>query len=245
MRRMGHADPPLPAAVFTAAGAERYEAWFSTPFGRRADRVERSILAALLAEFEGASTLLDAGCGTGHFADLWHSLELAAVGLDVSAGMLQFTRKHRPEFPVVLGDVTALPFKDHSFDVVALVTVLEFLTAPQRALAEAGRVAREGIVLGVLNSQSPVAWWRRASGSRSYRNARFFSLAELERIVRCSLGNRELAVRRKTGLYPLPWLDSFTTGTLGAFMGMSVRFTGDYRRPPTGRPQAMDVSHRA
>jgi ubiquinone/menaquinone biosynthesis C-methylase UbiE len=169
--------------------------------------------------------LLDAGCGTGHFADLWQSQGLVAVGLDVSAGMLQLARRLRPGFPVVQGDIAALPFRDRAFDVVALVTVLEFLTAPQRALAEAGRVARQGMVLAVLNSLSPVAWWRRASGSRSYRNARFYSPAQMERMVRRSLGHQCLDIHWKTGLYPLPCLDRLTATPLGAFMGMRVRFT--------------------
>jgi ubiquinone/menaquinone biosynthesis C-methylase UbiE len=204
--------------------AQRYESWFQTPFGRRTDRVERRILADLLSGFKGADSLLDVGCGTGHFVDLWQSSGLAVIGLDLSREMLQFAHRHHPRVPAVLGDATALPFRDASFDVVALITVLEFLPSPEAALREAARVAQKGILLGVLNSQSPVAWWRRARRSRTYRDARFYSPKGLKSLVKTSLGGREIIVEGKTGLYPLASMDGLTQLPFGAFTGMSVRF---------------------
>ena len=204
--------------------AQRYESWFETPFGSRTDRVERRILVNLLAGLEGAESLLDVGCGTGHFVNLWQSSGLAAVGLDISPKMLQFAHRQHTGFPTVLGDATALPFRDASFDVVALVTALEFLPSPGEALREAERVARKGILLGVLNRLSPVAWWRRARRARPYRDARFFFPGELERLVRDSLRHREIVVEGKSGLYPLPLMDRLTRLPFGAFIGMSIRF---------------------
>jgi ubiquinone/menaquinone biosynthesis C-methylase UbiE len=203
---------------------QRYESWFETPFGRRTDRVERRILADLLSGFDGAESLLDVGCGTGHFVDLWQSSGMAVVGLDISREMLQFAHRRHPGVPAVQGDATVLPFRDDSFDVVSLVTVLEFLPSPEAALREAERVARKGILLGVLNSLSPVAWWRRVRRSRTYRNARFLSPGGLEDLVRASLGGREVAVEGKTGLYPLECLDGLTQLPFGAFTGLSIRF---------------------
>ena len=203
---------------------QRYERWYDTGFGRRADRIEKRILADLLAEFAGPGPLLDVGCGTGHFANRWASLGMRAAGVDSSPARLRFARERRPGFPVVLGDATALPFRSASFDVVALVTVLEFLTSPEEALREAGRVARKGILLGVLNRVSPVAFWRRARRAKAYLGAHFFSPWELERLVRRSQGDRERVVRMKTGLYPLRLMDSLSICPFGAFIGMSVRF---------------------
>lgn len=204
--------------------AQRYEGWFETPFGRRADRVEKCILAGLLGDFCRPSTLLDVGCGTGHLAGFWAEQGLSAVGLDIDAARLKFARLRWPDVPVVLGDALDLPFRDGSFDIVALVTVLEFVSAPEKALREAARVARQGILLGALSSVSPVAWWRRARRARAYRGARFFSPWGLERLARRSLSDRAVAIRTKTGLYPLPWIDACARLPLGAFIGMSVRF---------------------
>lgn len=203
---------------------QRYESWFETPFGSRTDQVEGLILSDLLSNFDDCVSLLDVGCGTGHFVDLWQASGLAPIGVDISSGMLQYAQTHRPEFPIVLGDATALPFRDSSFDIVALITVLEFLASPEQALREAERVSRKGILLGVLNSQSPVAWWRRARRSRTYRNAHFFSPGGLEQLVRRSLSHREIVAERKTGLYSFQWMDGLTGLAFGAFLGMSIRF---------------------
>jgi len=204
--------------------AKRYEAWFSTPFGGRADRVEKLILRGLLEDFTESNSLLDVGCGTGHFTDWFASLGPSALGLDRLPSMLTFARGQRPDLPLVLADATHLPFGDATFDVVALITVLEFLDTPEAALREAGRVARHGLLVGVLNSLSPVALWRRVRRAEAYRRARFFSPGQLERLLRISLGPRPIAIRRQTGLYPAHWLDHCTAHPFGAFMGLSVRF---------------------
>jgi ubiquinone/menaquinone biosynthesis C-methylase UbiE len=204
--------------------AKRYEAWFSTPFGGRADRVEKLILRGLLEDFAESHSLLDVGCGTGHFTEWFADRGLSAVGLDWSPSVLTFARDRRPDIPFLLGDATSLPFGDSSFDVVVLITVLEFVHSPEAVLQEAGRVARHGLLLGVLNSLSPVALWRRVRRAEAYRRARFFSPGQLERLLRISLGPRPIAIRRQTGLYPAHWLDHCTALPFGAFTGLSVRF---------------------
>jgi len=203
---------------------KRYEAWFSSPFGQRADRVEKEILRGLLSDFAECRSLLEVGCGTGHFTNWFADLGLSAVGLDRAPSMLTFARDRRPDIPFLLGDATCLPFGEAAFDVAVLVTVLEFLDSPEAALREAGRVARHGLLLGVLNSLSPVALWRRVRRAASYRRARFFSPAQLERLLRISLGCRAMNICWRTGLYPVPWLDRCTDRPFGAFVGLSVRF---------------------
>jgi ubiquinone/menaquinone biosynthesis C-methylase UbiE len=204
--------------------AKRYEAWFSTPFGERADRAEKLALRGLLEDFGESHSLLDVGCGTGHFTEWFASLGLSVVGLDRAPSMLTFAQGRRPDLPLVLADATHLPFGDATFDVVALVTVLEFVDAPERSLREAARVARHGLILGVLNRLSPVALWRRLRRAAPYRQARFFSPGQLERLLRTSLGYRPIAIRWQTSLYPAHWLDHCTALPFGAFIGLSVRF---------------------
>jgi ubiquinone/menaquinone biosynthesis C-methylase UbiE len=202
----------------------RYEAWFSTPFGERADRVEKLILRGLLEDFPESHSLLDVGCGSGHFTGWFASLGPSVLGLDRSSSMLTFARGQRPDLPFVLADASRLPFGDETFDVVALVTVLEFLDTPEAALREAGRVARHGLILGVLNRVSPIALWRRLRRAAEYGRARFFSPAQLERALRISLAHRPVAIRWRTGLYPTQWFDHCTALPFGAFIGLSVRF---------------------
>ena len=210
--------------------ARRYEAWYETGFGQRADAVERRLLAGHLAAFGRTGSLLEIGSGTGHFADLWADAGFRAVGLDLDVARLSYSRRRRPGFPVVRGNGLALPFRDGSFDVVTMVTALEFITPPMAALEEAARVARRGLLIGALNRWSPVAWWRRGRASwkrggtpSSYEGAGFFSPRELGRLAR-GLGERGAVVRWQTSLYPVAWLDAATALPFGAFVVMSVRF---------------------
>jgi len=153
-----------------------YEAWYETS-GHRADRMEKALLKRLLAGFSRAHTLLEVGCGTGHFTRWFGEQGLQAMGLDLSPPMLaEAVRLGNP--PYVQGEALALPFLDGAFDLVALITTLEFVTDPAQVLAEATRVARLGLILGVLNRQSLLAWQRKRSGEPLWQEAHFFTPAE-------------------------------------------------------------------
>ena len=213
--------------------ARRYESWYETPFGMRADALERRLLAAHLAALGSPGRLLEVGCGTGHFADLWVGAGYEAVGIDLAPDGLRYSLMCRPAFPVVRGNALALPFRDGCFDVVAMVTSLEFIEPPLAALEEAARVARRGMVIVALNSWSPVAWWRRwrarwGKGRRpsSYAGAGFLSPRVLARAAG-RLGAGSTAVRWQTALYPVSWLDGLTALPFGAFVVMSVRLDRD------------------
>jgi Zn-dependent protease len=64
-----------------------YEAWYENT-GRRADRLEKALLKQLLARFPQASSILEVGCGTGHFTRWFEELGLQTAGLDLSLSML-------------------------------------------------------------------------------------------------------------------------------------------------------------
>jgi ubiquinone/menaquinone biosynthesis C-methylase UbiE len=194
-----------------------YEAWYQTT-GRRADRLEKALLKRLLAGFRQASTVLEVGCGTGHFTRWFGEQGLQAMGLDLSQPMLnEAARLGSP--PCVQGDALALPFSTGAFDLLALVTTLEFLPEPVQALTEALRVAQQGLVLGVLNRQSLLGWQLKREGGPIWRVAQFFTPAKLTDTVQCAAG-RPVKIVWKTTLWPfwsgilsLPW---------GGFVGMAV-----------------------
>jgi ubiquinone/menaquinone biosynthesis C-methylase UbiE len=100
------------------------------------ERVAQRLLA------EGATPVLDVGCGDGELAR--HLPDGAWSGLDNSAEML----RRAPE-PAVQGEATALPFPDASFGSVALLYVLYHLADPTAALVEAHRVLRADGLVGV------------------------------------------------------------------------------------------------
>lgn len=201
-----------------------YEAWYETS-GRRADRLEKALLKRLMAGFSRARTLLEVGCGTGHFTRWFGERGLRAMGLDLSLPMLAEAVR-LGNLPYVQGDALALPFPTGAFDLVALITTLEFVTDPVQVLSEATRVARHGLILGVLNRQSLLAWRRKRSGEALWQEARFFTPAELVRLVQQAGAGKQTKIMWRTTLWPGYVSEAAWPGELplpwGGFIGMAV-----------------------
>lgn len=212
--------------------AQRYDEWFSSPVGQYVKQMEEGLILELLRPEPGES-LLDVGCGTGNHLILFRDLGLEVAGVDPSVHMLDVARKKlgaRAELR--LGRAEDLPFDDGSFDIVTMISSLEF-SQPRKALAEAFRVARSRVFIGVLNSFSTNGIQRKAEAlikPTIYRHARFYSVWELKSLV-----------KRISSIYPLDWgsvillplrlyfLDQLLSrwvpkrrNPFGAFLGMRV-----------------------
>ena len=195
-----------------------YEDWYENT-GRRADRLEKALLQQLLAHFPRPTSLLEVGCGTGHFTR-WLGLQgLETAGLDRSLPMLAEAVR-LGSWRCLQGDALALPFSGNAFDLVTLITTLEFVGDPIQALAEALRVSRQGLLLGVLNRNSLLGWQLKSNGGPIWGAARFSTPAELSRMVRRAAGGRRVEIVWRTTLWPiwpaplpLPW---------GGFIGLAV-----------------------
>ena len=196
-----------------------YEDWYQGG-GRRADLLEKALLKRLLALFPDAVTLLEIGSGTGHFSRWFGDQGLSVVGVDRSLPMLT-EAVHLDGPPWVRGDALSLPFPALSVDLVAMITTLEFLPNPTRALSEAMRVCRQGLLLGVLNRQSLLARQLQKKGGPVWGVANFYAVDELIGLARSAASGRPLEVSWQTTLWPLwpgplplPW---------GGFIGMTIR----------------------
>jgi ubiquinone/menaquinone biosynthesis C-methylase UbiE len=211
------------ACVFGEQVASCYEAWYETPEGRRADELEKASLRQLLESFPRAQSVLEVGCGTGHFTRWLREQGLAAVGLDLSEEMLA-EAKALDGVLLVRGDAHRLPFADGAFDLVAFVTALEFLDGPQQALAEALRVARRGLLLGVLNRWSLLGVKRRLMElcrPTVYHTAHFYGVGELKGLLKSVAGGRARTVWRTT-LFPSRWPCQQSTWPWGGFIAMAL-----------------------
>jgi SAM-dependent methyltransferase len=211
-------------AFFDERVAAHYEAWYETPAGQWADELEKAVLGWLLQGFPRPGSALEVGCGTGHFSRwLMSDQRLAVVGLDLSAGMLAEARA-LDSVPLVRGDAQRLPFADSAFDLIALITTLEFLEHPHEALAEALRVTRRGVVLGVLNRWSLLGLQRWLAGlfrRTVYDAAHFYGVGELKRLLRSVAGGKARVVWRTT-LFPRGWPWSQAGLPWGGFIGMAL-----------------------
>jgi SAM-dependent methyltransferase len=210
---------PLLVNPFTdPAAVVGYEAWYET-IGRRADRLETALLGCLLADFPQAQSVLEVGCGTGHFTRWFDEQGLQTAGLDVSLAMLAEAVR-LGTLPCVLGDGLTLPFATGAFDLVVLITTLEFVTDPAQALVEAMRVARYGLILGALNRQSLLGWRLKRSGKALWQMARFFTPADLAHLVRRAVAGKPVKIAWRTTLWPL-WPEALPL-PWGGFIGMAV-----------------------
>jgi ubiquinone/menaquinone biosynthesis C-methylase UbiE len=149
----------MPEAVVDSSRS-RYEKWLRRMHRpAHARRTAERNAAFLLPHLRPGMRLLDAGCGAGSI-----TLGLAeavtggkALGIDAnseavaSASATAFSlARHNLRFEV--GDVTALPFADASFDAVFCHAVLQHLRDPLSALREFRRVLSEGGIIGIADA---------------------------------------------------------------------------------------------
>lgn len=103
------------------------------------------------------------------------------MGLDLSTSMLKEAKKSGGIY--LQGNALELPFREKSFDLVAMITVLEFLPDPYMALKEALRIARQGLILGVLNAGSRLVQQYKRDGGPIWEAAEFFTPVELKGVI--------------------------------------------------------------
>jgi ubiquinone/menaquinone biosynthesis C-methylase UbiE len=214
-----------PFASYDLAAAYRYDAWYDSPAGRALALVEETLLLELLAGLPAATSLLDVGCGTGHFSRRFARGVSRVVGLDPAPGMLAIARERAGGPTYVRGSALALPFADRAFDVVAFVTSLEFVPDRVGALREAARVARHGLILGVLNLLSPLGLRRKAQtllGPSPYAHAYFPTPWGLAGLARRALGPRALELAWQTTPLAPGWPAVQVRLPLGAMIGLRV-----------------------
>ena len=87
---------------------------------------------------------LDAACGTGRHAAFLAARGCEVTGVDQSIAMLDLARAATPSATFDVGNLTALPYADESFDVITIALALCHLADPTAAIGELGRVLAPG-----------------------------------------------------------------------------------------------------
>jgi demethylmenaquinone methyltransferase / 2-methoxy-6-polyprenyl-1,4-benzoquinol methylase len=110
----------------------------------------RSSVSSLL--LPPGSKVLDLACGTGDLCRDLDAAGMAAVGVDLSMGMLACART---KAPLLQADALQLPFPGRSFDGVVSGFALRNFVALQPVLSELARVTRPGGRLALLDVSTP------------------------------------------------------------------------------------------
>jgi ubiquinone/menaquinone biosynthesis C-methylase UbiE len=153
-----------------------YEAWYHTPRGRWIGDREFILLQNMLRPEAGAS-LLDAGCGTGHFSRRFARIGLSVTGIDPDPVALKFAMMEGGNIRYMQWNALELPFCDDAFGYSVAITSLCFIEEPLQVLREMWRVTRHTLVLGLLNRHSLLHWKKKGQGG--YSGARWDTAGEV------------------------------------------------------------------
>ena len=92
------------------------------------------------------ANLLDIGCGTGYFIDMFSEQRNANyIGLDLSEEMIKVSKDKKIEnAKFIVGYADKLPFEDNCFDVVTCIQSFHHYPDSKKAMDEAYRVLKKG-----------------------------------------------------------------------------------------------------
>jgi len=187
--------------VFDFKDAGSYDAWFNQAKNRYCLDLEIKLMMDLLSPQRG-QRILDIGCGTGISLEPLLDKGVNLTGVDPSQYMLDLAlKKFGDKVDFHRGVAEDLPFDDNAFDAAFFFTSLEFTDRPAKAIEEACRVAKDSVVLCVLNRYAPLNMIRRVKNffvPNIYTHVHFFGIWELKQILYAILGN--VPVKWKTTL---------------------------------------------
>ena len=128
------------------------------------------------------SVIADIGSGTGIFAANLSSEKRMIICLDPSVGMLEEAKKRYNL--LVTGTAENLPFRSKIFDFIYMVTVIEFLVNPLKALNNIRNNLKKGSPILILFIGKESQWGRYYSKLAEERHpifihAKFFTFDEI------------------------------------------------------------------
>ncbi|MBI4088150.1 class I SAM-dependent methyltransferase [Candidatus Kaiserbacteria bacterium] len=156
--------------------------------------------------------LLDLGSGDGEFVAYCNEKGLTAKGIDIADGV---------DF-----ETDALPFPDHSYDVITMFSVIEHLKDPANVLTEIKRVLTTDGLLVVITPNvytTKFHFWDDPTHARPYSPLSLASLMRMFRLKKIALGL--WTVGKPSLLWALPEKLQF-------FVGAHLPFTGLNRYAP-------------
>lgn len=159
--------------------ADRYDRWFENHAA--AYQSELAAVQAALDAFAPCGRGLDIGAGTGRFSIPFGITD----GIEPAAAMRALAEKKGLHLRD--GTAEALPCADASFDFALMIATLCFVSDAALSCREAWRILRPGgrLIAGVVDRESFLGkhYATRKNQSPFYRDARFFTVAEMKALL--------------------------------------------------------------
>ncbi|MGY3055279.1 ubiquinone/menaquinone biosynthesis C-methylase UbiE [Pedobacter sp. UYEF25] len=211
---------------FNRKHTDTYEDYYEGPYSR-AEVWQKKVLEQLISKDRRVNNLLEFGCGTTRFTRWWKDIGIEATGGDISPFMLS-QALHRFDGDLVMADSHFLPFKDNTFDALAFITTFEYYKNPVQVIQEAARVGKHGIIMGMMNRNTPKLIRRRTQQffgrNAFYKTATFYTPQKLIAIIDKALKGKSYSIEwTATGLpkwFPVQQWDL----PLGDFFALYIKF---------------------
>jgi SAM-dependent methyltransferase len=156
-------------------------AWGTQPemFGPRHEH-RLGIIMSEVRKLPAGAKVLDAAIGLGQLAGRMRAAGTRVFGIDYALDAALYVRRNRG-IPVVVGDMTKLPFRDGAFGAVTTGETLEHLDDDAAAAREIGRVIAPG---GACIATVPALRSLWSSSDDYYEHRRRYAREELAALFR-------------------------------------------------------------
>lgn len=128
---------------------------------RTTNNIQGKIAEFVRAHHLENARVLDVGSGTGYLQDVVADY----TGIDISRSAARYYHK-----PFVAGTATAMPFKNHEFDALWSIWVIEHIPNPEAALSEIRRVLKPGGLMYLLPAWDCTPWAAQGYEVRPYED---------------------------------------------------------------------------
>lgn len=174
---------PNDAAEAFSLYAEDYDRWFDEPKGRILFELEIKAIRLLMKDL--MPPFLEIGVGSGRFAV---ALGIQ-YGIEPADALLRMAQERGIHAERSFGE--KLPYPDAFFEGVFILCTLCFVKEPGKVIEEAKRVLKHdgALIIGIINKESK--WGKlyqkkKAEGHPIYKYAHFYSIDEVETLIRDS-----------------------------------------------------------
>ncbi len=197
--------------------------------GKYLTRVETDFLLKSVNQSK-LNLVMDIGAEAGRFSMVGTTQQVTAIGIDIDLNSLKRLKQKNRNVIVIQADARKIPLREHLFDAVFMIEVLDYIPEADEALSECNRILKSAspLVLSFGNQSSLKAKLRGFRG-KSY-------LHSYSEIVQ-SLCKTRFKVTKKMGYSWLP-LGRMSNSKFVPFLSATERVLG-LRHIPRWSPWVM------